>query len=141
MEKPCTTCPYAEKLYMRKPRPDRHIHTLHDVYCGLICKKYQNKYGFHGLYCQEYKNWQIIQKAEKLTRDKKFNMRNGIVIDGVKYRVIQQNSCGLVAPDPCKLCDLKKRCDTLQMNPCQLYEKRWKLAHFKKVREVKNDGI
>lgn len=66
MRKPCTDCPYAEKQYIRKPKPNKYPLEWHDVYAGLICKKYIN--GPFGKNCLIYQNWRIIQKAQRLEK-------------------------------------------------------------------------
>lgn len=63
MEKPCTTCKYGEKQYRRMPRPDKYFYTLHDVYAGIICTKYNGPFGRD---CLLYQNWRTIQKAQRL---------------------------------------------------------------------------
>ena len=65
MEKPCTTCEYCEKQYIRKPRPDKYPYELHDVYAGLICTKYNGPFGKD---CRIYQNWRIVQKARRLAK-------------------------------------------------------------------------
>lgn len=65
MEKPCTTCKYGEKQYIRKPRPDKYPYELHDVYAGLICTKYNGPFGKD---CRIYQNWRIVQKAIRLAK-------------------------------------------------------------------------
>lgn len=65
MEKPCTTCKYGEKQYIRKPRPDKYPYELRDVYAGLICTKYNGPFGKD---CRIYQNWRIVQKAIRLAK-------------------------------------------------------------------------
>lgn len=66
MRKPCTDCPFAEKQYIRRPKPNKYPMQWHDVYAGFLCKKYPN--GPFGRDCQIYQNWRIIQKAQKLQK-------------------------------------------------------------------------
>lgn len=62
--------------------------------------------------------------------------RNAIVINGVTYKAVLVNTMGMFAPyDLCALCDLRRRCkpDEHNLQPCELFNKRGRLAHFRKV--------
>lgn len=65
MEKPCTSCKFAEKQYIRKPKPNKYPMEMHDVYAGLICLRYSGPFGKD---CLDYQNWRLIQKAQRLMK-------------------------------------------------------------------------
>lgn len=62
MRKPCTDCESYKKHHI--------VRTLEEKFCGIrgSCSGRCEKYSFYWKECQEYKNWQIVQKAEKLQR-------------------------------------------------------------------------
>ena len=60
--------------------------------------------------------------------------KNGIIIDQVVYKVVRQTYYGIgYEPTPCDLCDIRKYCERDDAQPCRIYNKKYKLSHFKKV--------
>jgi len=67
MRKPCTDCPFYKKFKIER--------TAWEIYCGMrgSTSGHCEKYTHYWKECQEYKNWQVVQKAEKLQRALKNN--------------------------------------------------------------------
>lgn len=62
--------------------------------------------------------------------------KNGIIINQVVYKVVRRTYYGFGnETDPCQLCDIRKHCERDDAQPCRIYNRQRKLAHFKKVND------
>lgn len=60
-------------------------------------------------------------------------MRNGIIINGVKYRAFRFLG-SFYAIDPCEKCDLRRICKKRNVQyPCELFITKDHLVYFKKI--------
>lgn len=57
---------------------------------------------------------------------------NQIIIDNQVYVVRRTNNIAGLGPDPCSLCDLRKKCEIEYVQPCRLFHRGYHLAHFVK---------
>ena len=62
-------------------------------------------------------------------------MNNGVIIKGVFYKAVNCFNVGTL-PNPCNICDLERICSSRNRQyPCQLFEKKDHLVHFKKIKK------
>ncbi len=58
-------------------------------------------------------------------------MKNGIIINGIAYKVVQHTTMDQMA---CEHCDLQKKCEEVGSAPCLLFAKAGYWCNFKKVK-------
>ena len=60
-------------------------------------------------------------------------VKNGIVINGKSYKAVRTTYIPGLAQSPCTLCDItvKRLCESDDVQPCRLFNRGYKLAHFK----------
>lgn len=62
-------------------------------------------------------------------------IKNAIIINGTTYRAKRMLYVpGLGQEDPCDKCDLRRKCENQNIQPCRLYTTGNRLAYFKKLK-------
>ena len=61
--------------------------------------------------------------------------KNAIIINGTTYQAKRMLYCpGCGCDDPCGKCDLKRKCENQDIQPCRLFSTGNRLAYFKKIK-------
>ena len=58
-------------------------------------------------------------------------LTNAIIVNGVIY--VAKRTAYPMIKDMCNVCDLKKKCDKMQCNPCEPFEKAGQVPYFRKL--------
>ena len=65
-------------------------------------------------------------------------MKNLIIINNTLYKPVRSLSTGLVVPDACSKCEMKKVCERTNCQyPCDLFKKKDHIVYFKKLGKIK----
>lgn len=60
-------------------------------------------------------------------------MNDAIIIKGKTYAVHRINYIPGCSPSPCDRCDLRRKCEAEDVQPCRLFNKGRRLAYFRQI--------
>lgn len=60
-------------------------------------------------------------------------IKNGLILNDKTYKAVSCLATGLVPPETCTRCDLRRKCNALDICPCRIFNKKWHVVYFKAV--------